>query len=64
MPWLINNQSIILFVSNYILHKDLSIQTVKNVSKISYKRLHSNLLNHRNPPITGLSVPIIPILLG
>jgi hypothetical protein len=48
------------YVSNDTLHKDLSIQTVKNVAKTFYKRMHSNLQNHRNLLISKLSSPTIP----
>ncbi|KAF0760718.1 Uncharacterized protein FWK35_00010453 [Aphis craccivora] len=49
-----------MFLMIGILHKDLSVQTVKNVAKIFYKRMHSNLRDHRNPLISDLSVPTIP----
>jgi len=47
------------YVSNNTFYKELSIQTLQNIGKIYYKRLHSNLHNHRNPLISGLSVPFI-----
>jgi len=48
------------YVSNDTLHKDISIQTVKNFAKIFYKRMHFNLYKHRNPLISELSIPTIP----
>lgn len=48
------------YVSNDTLHEDLNIPTVKYVAEIFYKRLHSNLHNHSNTPISELSVPTIP----
>jgi hypothetical protein len=48
------------YVFNDTLHKNLFIQTVKNVATIFYKCMHSNLHNHRNPLISELSVPTIP----
>lgn len=48
------------YVSNDTLHRDLNIPTIQNVAKIFYKRLHSNLSNHRNPLISDLSTRTIP----
>ncbi|KAF0758457.1 Uncharacterized protein FWK35_00016393, partial [Aphis craccivora] len=45
---------------NIFLHRDLNIPTIQNVAKIFYKRLHSNLSNHRNPLISDLSTRTIP----
>jgi hypothetical protein len=48
------------YISNDTLYKDLYIQTVKNIAKTFYKRMHSNLKNHRNPLISKLSSLTIP----
>ncbi|KAF0767877.1 formin-like protein 2 [Aphis craccivora] len=52
-----------LYLCHYVCLKEeysIKFQTVKNVAKIFYKRMHSNLRDHRNPLISDLSVPTIP----
>jgi len=46
-------------MSLMILHKDFSIPIVQNVAKVFYKRLYSNLHNHRNLMISKISIHII-----
>jgi hypothetical protein len=43
-----------LFVSNYTLHKDLTMKTVTEEATDFYKRFHNRLKTHQNPLIKSL----------
>jgi len=46
--------------SNLSIHQDLKMNSIKKEAKIYHKRFHSRLLNHPNPLIKNLAVPLIP----
>jgi len=48
------------FVSNYTLHKDLSIKTVTEEATRFYKNFHTRLKTHQNPLIKNLSTQTLP----
>ncbi|KAL4121499.1 hypothetical protein QTP88_013999 [Uroleucon formosanum] len=48
------------FVSNYTLHKDLAMKTVKEEAVDFYKRFHNRLQTHQNPLIKSLYTHTIP----
>jgi hypothetical protein len=49
-----------LFVSNYTLHKDLTMKIVTEEAVDFYKRFHNHLQTHQNPLIKNLYTQTIP----